>query len=339
MKKTAIALAVAIASISSAAYAVQPSKTFYVGGKVGWSKFHRTSMPDFDKAKNGIGGGLFVGYQANPFLAFEVGYDYIGRGKMESQTGADDNKFTVHGASFTGKFSLPFSLINDNFDIYARGGVLINHNKFKGNGIDEGYWAASPLWGGGVEYQFTDRWSARLDYQWVNHIQNNGPSGFSPDNSLLSLGVTYNLGGPGAGAAVEVNYNEKHYVLNEDVLFSYADSTLSKDGKKALRALLKNLKHIDPGKSRIVVVGHTDRIGSASFNKRLSEQRARSVMDYLVLKGVPGNVISARGEGKARPVTGASCNRLNGSALKSCLAPDRRVEIDVRAINVTQSIR
>lgn len=340
MKKTAIALAVAIASLSSYSYARQPSNTFYAGGKVGWSSYHRNSMADFDKSKKAIGGGLFVGYQANPFLGLEVGYDYLGTDKhTPKEDGPEKNKFKVHGVSVSAKVGYPLTFITDSLDIYARGGVLINQNKFKGNGYDNSYITASPLYGGGIEYQMTENFTARIDYQWVNRISNNGPEGFHPDNSLLSLGLAYNFGGPVASQqSVELDYSEKHYVLNEDVLFDYNNSVLSRDGEKALKALLKALKRIDPTKSKIIVIGHTDRIGSVGYNKSLSQARAKAVMNFLVSKGVPTKVISSRGDGKSRPVTGATCNGLSGTLLKACLAPDRRVEIDVRAVNITESV-
>ena len=93
---------------------------------------------------------------------------------------------------------------------------------------------------------------------------------------------------------------------------------------------------INPSQSAIVVIGHTDRIGSEHYNQKLSEQRAHSVMKYLVARGVPAEIISARGMGKSQPVTGTKCNALRGAELKACLAPDRRVEIEVKARNVQE---
>lgn len=340
MKKTTIALAVAIASLSSVAYAAQPVNSFYAGGKLGWSSYHRTSLLGFERSRNATGGGLFLGYQANSYLAFEVGYDYLGRDKLKDENGKGDDKFTVHGTSITGKLNYPLTFLRDNLDVYARGGAFINHNTFKGSGIDEGYVTVSPLWGAGFEYQFTNNLAARIDYQRVDRIENAEPSGFRPNNSLLSLGVSYSFGGKNVSQkTVQISYNEKHYVLNEDVLFGYSDALLSPDGKKALNGLLKSLKSIDPTKSRIIISGHTDRIGSESFNAKLSEARAKIVMNYLIKKGIPAKVISARAEGKSKPVTGTTCNMMKGKELKACLAPDRRVEIDVKAVNITETIR
>ncbi|MDD9840548.1 porin OmpA, partial [Escherichia coli] len=75
----------------------------------------------------------------------------------------------------------------------------------------------------------------------------------------------------------------------------------------------------------------TDRIGSQNYNLPLSEKRAQSVVDYLVSKGIPANSISAEGRGKENPVTGNTCDNIKArAALIDCLAPDRRVEIEIQ---------
>jgi OmpA-OmpF porin, OOP family len=343
MKKTTLAIAVAIASLTSAAHAAQPENTFYAGGKVGWSSFHHSSLSDdFKKPDDQVGGGLFVGYQANPYMAVELGYDYLGEAKFKSKVAnKDDYKFTVHGASITGKLSYPLEFITDDLDFYARAGAFIHHTKFKGNGYDNGNVSVSPVFGGGLDYKLTDNFTARVDYQWVQRIGNDGPNDFHPNNGLLSLGLIYNLGGPTTKVVAkpaELEVKENRYVLNEDVLFDYSKASLKPEGEAALDALLKTLASINPTEGAIVVIGHTDRIGSAAYNQKLSERRAESVMHYLISKGVPSEVISARGAGKTQPVTGSKCNALRGSSLKACLGPDRRVEIEVKAKNVEQVV-
>lgn len=53
----------------------------------------------------------------------------------------------------------------------------------------------------------------------------------------------------------------------------------------------------------IEISGHTDSTGSEALNLRLSEERARSIMRYLVTKGISSNRITAVGYGEARPIT------------------------------------
>src|SRR5271157_3104800 len=53
---------------------------------------------------------------------------------------------------------------------------------------------------------------------------------------------------------------------------------------------------------RLAVEGHTDSIGGDEYNRRLSEQRADAVRDYLVQQGITSDAITASGFGKSEPV-------------------------------------
>jgi outer membrane protein OmpA-like peptidoglycan-associated protein len=72
---------------------------------------------------------------------------------------------------------------------------------------------------------------------------------------------------------------------------------------------------------RIRVEGHTDDVGSASYNKDLSERRAESVVRYLVSKGIARKRLVAAGFGEERPVAP------NKTALGR--AKNRRVEFTI----------
>ncbi|MEO1270904.1 MAG: OmpA family protein, partial [Myxococcota bacterium] len=52
---------------------------------------------------------------------------------------------------------------------------------------------------------------------------------------------------------------------------------------------------------KILIIGHTDDQGKAADNKKLSEERARAVRDYLASKGVDAGRIAVRGEGEDKP--------------------------------------
>ncbi len=53
---------------------------------------------------------------------------------------------------------------------------------------------------------------------------------------------------------------------------------------------------------KLEVEGYTDSIGSDAYNQKLSENRAKSALDYLVSQGVPANSIASRGFGKTNPI-------------------------------------
>src|SRR5574337_507480 len=120
--------------------------------------------------------------------------------------------------------------------------------------------------------------------------------------------------------------------LAADTLFDFDKATLRPEGKAKLDDLVAKSKQLNL--EVILAVGHTDRIGSDSYNQKLSEKRAASVKDYLVSKGIEPNRIYTEGKGEKQPVTGTTCNKMgpeNGKNAKlvACLQPDRRVEIEL----------
>jgi outer membrane protein OmpA-like peptidoglycan-associated protein len=84
----------------------------------------------------------------------------------------------------------------------------------------------------------------------------------------------------------------------------------------------------DPEARVVLVTGHTDRLGSDAYNQDLSLRRANAVRDYLVFKGVPRDRIETLGMGEKQPVV--QCDQKDRKALIACLAPNRRVEVEVK---------
>ncbi len=116
-------------------------------------------------------------------------------------------------------------------------------------------------------------------------------------------------------------------VLSADALFDFDRYVLRQGGKKSLDDLVAALKDIKWGE--ILVVGHTDRLGSAKYNQRLSERRAQAVRKQLIGRGLDGKKIKAVGKGKNQPVTSDCVGNKRSKDLIACLQPDRRVEIFV----------
>jgi outer membrane protein OmpA-like peptidoglycan-associated protein len=54
---------------------------------------------------------------------------------------------------------------------------------------------------------------------------------------------------------------------------------------------------------KVELAGHTDNVGPKDYNRKLSQDRAQSVMDYLVSKGVSPQRIAASGFGMDEPIT------------------------------------
>jgi outer membrane protein OmpA-like peptidoglycan-associated protein len=71
----------------------------------------------------------------------------------------------------------------------------------------------------------------------------------------------------------------------------------------------------------ISVNGHTDDVGSEAYNQKLSERRAEAVRDYLVTSGLPAEIFTVTGHGKALPL-------LAGTS-EAARAKNRRVELGI----------
>ncbi|WP_322009967.1 outer membrane protein OmpA [Paraburkholderia sp. J12] len=111
-----------------------------------------------------------------------------------------------------------------------------------------------------------------------------------------------------------------------DTLFDFDKAVLKPAGKEKLDDLASKIQALNL--EVVVATGYTDRIGSDAYNDRLSLRRAQAVKAYLVSKGVPADRVYTEGKGKRNPVT-TGCNQKNRKALIACLAPDRRVEVEV----------
>ncbi|RFU46777.1 outer membrane protein OmpA [Paraburkholderia sp. DHOC27] len=111
-----------------------------------------------------------------------------------------------------------------------------------------------------------------------------------------------------------------------DALFDFDKAILKPAGKEKLDDLASKIGALNL--EVVVATGYTDRIGSDKYNDRLSLRRAQAVKAYLVSKGIEANRIYTEGKGKRDPVT-TGCNQKNRKALIACLAPDRRVEVEV----------
>ena len=94
---------------------------------------------------------------------------------------------------------------------------------------------------------------------------------------------------------------------------------LKPEGKAKLDDLVGKIKDINL--EVIIAVGHTDSVGSDSYNQKLSVARSESVKAYLVSKGIEKNRVYTEGKGEKQPVAD---NKTSEGRAKN-----RRVEIEV----------
>ena len=104
-----------------------------------------------------------------------------------------------------------------------------------------------------------------------------------------------------------------------DAFFDFDKSVIKPAGKEKLNDLIGKIKDINL--EVIIAVGHTDSVGSDSYNQKLSVRRSEAVKAYLVSKGIEKNRVYTEGKGEKQPV--ADNKTAEGRA------KNRRVEIEV----------
>ena len=82
------------------------------------------------------------------------------------------------------------------------------------------------------------------------------------------------------------------------VYFGFNKSSLTAEAARVVKDAAATARH--DGYVSILVTGHTDTVGSAAYNQRLSARRADTVKKALVGEGIPANSISANGKGETR---------------------------------------
>ncbi|MDH2997729.1 hypothetical protein A1D22_08400 [Pasteurellaceae bacterium LFhippo2] len=362
MKKTLLALAVSSLAVASVQAAPQ-ANTAYVGAKAGWASFHdgikqldskyKTNSNEWGINRNSVTYGVFAGYQIIDNLAVEAGYDNYGRlrgnttfaGETKDKTAL---KHTAHGANIALKGN--YEVISG-LDTYVKAGVALVRNDYyvqdtpvKKDRIKSHRLQTSALLGAGIEYAITKDLGARVEYQWLNNVGKASKSvlaaagikDYRPDVSSVSAGLTYRFGQGAAPVVAEPEIVTKNFAFSSDVLFAFGKANLAAAGKQALDAANSEINNLGLTNAAIQVNGHADRIGKAASNLKLSQRRAETVANYMVSQGVNPANITAVGYGSANPVTGNTCDTIKGrKALIACLAPDRRVELQVQGSKQT----
>jgi len=89
-------------------------------------------------------------------------------------------------------------------------------------------------------------------------------------------------------------------VVLENIYFETNKATLKPESYEQLGQVVKFLENNET--IRLEISGHTDNVGSLKYNTKLSEQRAQSVVDYLVGQGITPSRLEAKGYAFTQPV-------------------------------------
>lgn len=363
-----LALAAAIGMASSHAAADEDSG-WYVGANLGQSRAkideHRISddllaagiaPTAFKNDDRHFGYKVFGGYEFNRYLALEAGFFDLGRFGFTADTipGAGlTGDLKVYGVNIDAVATLP---ITAQFAAFGRFGYHYDHVKddYVGYGAvvaqdpERSKYAGNYKFGFGLQWLFTPAFGARAEaerYRVNDLVGNRG------DIDLYTLGVVYRFGRtapaappppPPPAPMVEAPPpppppppappppQRRKVNFSADSLFDFGKDTVKPAGRQDLDRFAAELK--GTRFQVITVTGHTDRLGGQDYNQRLSQRRADRVKSYLAESaGIPADKINAQGADGSDPVTKPDeCKgERRTPRLVACLAPDRRVEVEV----------
>jgi len=114
-------------------------------------------------------------------------------------------------------------------------------------------------------------------------------------------------------------FSKRQVIVLKGVHFESGSARLTAESMEILDRDVETLKKKN---GNILIIGHTDSQGDSNSNQRLSENRARAIMNYFSLKGISPSRMKSAGRGENRPV--ASNDTEEGRAL------NRRIEVHIK---------
>ncbi len=343
MKKKALAIVLLLASLITPVQADEQNG-WYLGTKLGWSHFNpiqsdmnHSQVNDSNFLTENFNApiiGLFLGYEFNPYFGFEVENDTNGFfPHFMFEKNAEHVQF--NNLKLATKLSYP---ITNDFHLYTKLGGIFLWDDLTSTNIFKNLFTKNtslfPSVSLGAEYIFNDKFITRLDYNWKNSVKNIIDRSMKPSSgdAVISIGWkfgTSNMNDMFISDDSELT-NTQYSVLNENINFPFNSAKLKPISYDKLNKLDNDIKDMKLKNISIILLGHSDRIGSEEYNQKLSEDRAYSIKNYLTSRGFSEENITVKGMGNLYPLTNQVCKDIgNRPLLISCLAPDRRVEIEV----------
>jgi len=129
-----------------------------------------------------------------------------------------------------------------------------------------------------------------------------------------------------------VRFVDNEIIILEQVQFDFGKSTIKAVSDPLLDSVAQVLKE-HPEVLKLEVQGHTDNKGAKALNERLSDDRAKSVRDALIKRGLDANRLTAKGYGMDKPIEGTVAKQTDPQRTKN-----RRVQFIVtekKAVPVT----
>ncbi len=277
---------------------------------------------------------FIIGKQLNHNFAIEGGYQDMG--KFDFNGTATPGAGVYNGNASFRAFNLGLiaqMTMTERFSIYARlGGQYVRSKaNFSGNRLmalsapSQSESSVRPHLGLGLEYKLTEALAVRAEAERARTMDTINAGG---KLNMVSLALVYKLGRPADRAPVVAapppapapvvaappppapapapapkpapQPRSEKATFSAQTLFDFDKSELKPAGKEALDKLMAQQQGIDL--EVMIVVGHTDAIGTDAYNQALSLRRAASVKAYLTGKGAPDQKVFTEGKGESQPV-------------------------------------
>ncbi len=123
------------------------------------------------------------------------------------------------------------------------------------------------------------------------------------------------------GAVVERVGEGIQVTFESGLLYDFDSDVVKGSAQSNLKTLANSLEQYP--KSNLLIVGHTDSVGTNAYNEDLSRRRAAAAAAYLVSQGVASARVQTMGLGETEPVT--------ANATDAGRAKNRRVEVAIYA--------
>ena len=173
----------------------------------------------------------------------------------------------------------------------------------------------------------SDSFSVKGNYFIVPENYPSEVYSLTPD--ILNISDTYEeylaskkVGTKKVAKVAKVFVKDQRPALIHNILFSFAESKLTKDAENELDTIAKLM--IEVPSLQVEIIGYTDGLGSEQFNQQLSEKRAASVKKRLLGRGVTNDRVIISGKGETNPI--ALNENPDGSDNPIGRAFNRRVE-------------
>lgn len=254
---------------------------------------------------------IFGGYRYNKNFALEGGYFNLGQlgytattvptGTLTGETSISGLNLDLVGShpfsnqfSAFGRFGLSYAQTEDTFNKTGVVPVPANPNPDKN--------ALRYKFGVGLQYDFTEALGMRAE---VERYRINDAVGNNADIDLVSIGLVYRFGAKKSHHAerrviVPVKTKTEEYCSVLDIEFDIKQNQVHVEDREKLAALATYMKNYP--NTTAVIEGHADNVGDSDYNLKLSQQRADSVVEYLVKEQhIRAWRLKAVGYGETRP--------------------------------------